>query len=114
MEKGKRFNIEGKGFREAVDLIGESLETLGKDFSEGDMKAGRYIGVYYIMRAAERGDITSQVALGNLYELGSIVDQDTEEAKKWYGRALAQDHPKMDGTMLATGASAGIKRLGSE
>lgn len=107
------FNIEGKGFEEAKKAIGDNLEMLEAQYREGSMKPGRYIGLYYIMNAAERGDITSQVALGNLYEFGSIVDRDSQEARRWYEKAIAQNHPKADGkTMLAAGAEEGMKRLG--
>jgi len=106
------FNIEGRDYEEAKKAIEGNLESLKKEYTEGDKKAGRYLGVYYIMEAAGRGDITSQVALGNLFELGSIVDKNVDEAKHWYGEALAQDHPKMDGTMLAAGATEGMKRIG--
>lgn len=106
------FNIEGKNYEEAKKALEENRKALETDFANGGMKAGRYLGILYIMEAAERGDITSQVALGNLYEMGSIVDQDTEEAVRWYRAALAQDHPKRDGTMLADGAAKGLERLG--
>lgn len=114
MDQKKRFNIEGMGYEEAKAAIAANLEDLQKEFSADGMKPGRYIGVYYMMIAAERGDITSQIALGNLYEFGSIVDRDVEEAKKWYRTALSKDHPKKDGTMLAAGASAGLARLKAE
>ena len=63
------------------------------------------------MEAAVRGDITSQVALGQLFELGSIVDRNLGEAERWYREALLQDHPKADGTMLAAGAALGMRRI---
>lgn len=107
----KFFNIEGKNFAEAKKAIEDNQVDLESKFSNGDMKAGRYLGVMYIMEAAVRGDITSQVALGNLYELGSIVDQSKEEAVHWYQEAIAQDHPKQDGTMLAAGATRGMARI---
>jgi len=107
----KRFHIEGLGYQEARGKIGNDLDRLKDDFSDGDMKAGRYLSVYYLMEAAARGDITSQVTLGSLYEFGNIVDQDLDEAAKWYRTALAQDHAKADGTMLAAGAADGMKRL---
>jgi TPR repeat protein len=106
------FNIEGKNYEEAKKAIEDNRTVLETSFADGDMKAGRYLGILYIMEAAARGDITSQVALGNLYELGSIVDQDNEEAVRWYRAAIAQDHPKRDGTMLAAGATKGMARLG--
>ncbi len=106
------FNIEGKNFKEAKAAIEEKLGDLTQEFQGGDVKAGRYIGIYHLMEAAERGDITSQVAIGNLFELGSIVDRNLDEARTWYQAAIAKDHPKMDGTMLAAGATEGMKRIG--
>lgn len=106
------FNIGGLDEQEIKSKIETNFDVLKEDFDRNGMKSGRFLGLYYIMKAAERGDITSQIALGNLYESGTIVQKDCEEAEKWYGRAVAQDHPKADGTMLAAGASAGLRRLG--
>lgn len=106
-----RFNIEGLGFEESRKHIAENLGQLQSDFTAGEMKAGRYISLYYLMEAAQRGDITSQIALGSLYEFGNIVDRDTQEAKRWYRAAIEKDHPKQDGTMLAAAAAEAMKRL---
>ena len=106
-----RFNIEGMNFEQARSHIEENLSDLLADFEAGDMKAGRYIGVYYLMEAALRGDITSQVAVGSLFEEGTILDQDMDAAKYWYAAAIAQDHPRQDGTMLAAAASRAMQRL---
>lgn len=108
----RRFDIEGLNEQEVLSKIEDNLDLLKEDFAEDGMKSGRFLGLYYLLKAAERGDITSQIAVGSLYEFGTIVDQNTDEAKKWYERAVAKDHPKADGTMLAAGASAGLKRLG--
>ena len=105
------FCIEGKNSKEARTAIAERLDELAADFADGDMKAGRYIGLYYLLEAAERGDITSQVAVGNLAELGTVLDQSDADARFWYQEAIAKDHPKKDGTMLAAGATAGLQRL---
>lgn len=107
------FNIEGKNSAQAKPAIEEQLEQLTSDFNAGDKKAGRYIGLYYLLKAAERDDITSQIAIGHLLEFGVILDRNTDEAKAWYKKAIAQDHPKKDGTMLAAAATAAMKRLGS-
>ncbi len=107
----KRFNIEGMNFAEAKAALEENLESLLQGKENGDFKAGRYIGLYYLISAAESGDITSQIALGQFYEFGVITDQDSEEAKKWYGKAIEKDHPKKDGTMLAAAATLGMERL---
>lgn len=105
------FSVEGMNSEEASAHIEEHIGELREDFASGGMKSGRFLGLYAIIKAAMRGDITAQVALGNLYEFGSIVDQNAGEAEKWYREALAHDHPKKDGTMLAAGAAEGMKRL---
>lgn len=77
----------------------------------GNMKAGRYISMIYLMKAAEAGDLTSQIALGDAYASGTILPYDAAKAKEWYGKAIAQDHQKQDGTMLAAGANLGMGKL---
>lgn len=77
----------------------------------GNMKAGRYLSVLSLMKAAEKGDLTSQIALGDAYASGTILPYDSTKAKEWYGKAIAQDHQKEDGTMLAAGANLGMGRL---
>ena len=108
------FNIEGLRSLEAKEKIGSNLDVLMRDFASGDMKAGRYIGYYYLIEAASRGDVTSQIAAGNLCEFGSVADRSSEDARYWYAKALEKDHPKRDGTMLAAGAAEGMARLGGK
>lgn len=43
-----------------------------------------------IRAAAEKGDTAAQVRLGDLYRLGEGVEQNPEEAQKWYRRASEQ------------------------
>jgi len=105
------FSIDGLGFSEAKKYIQENTEILDKQFYEGNMKAGRFLGLFYLMEAAERGDITSQIAIGYLYEFGVIVERNITEAKEWYAKAIAQDHPNKDGMMIAAAASEAMKRL---
>ena len=89
----------------------EAEKQFAKADEHGSMKAGRYLGVIALKRAAERGDITSKVILGTLYEYGYAVPNDNEKAKEWYRSALADDHPNRDGFNLAAGADLGMGRL---
>lgn len=77
----------------------------------GSMKAGRYLAVLALRRAAERGDITSKVILGTLYELGYAVSCDTNLAAELYNSALKDDHKNKEGFMLAAGADLGLGRI---
>lgn len=88
-----------------------ALQELKAADAAGNMKAGRYISVIYLMKAAEAGDLTSQIALGDQYASGTILPYDAAKAKEWYGKAIAQDHQKQDGTMLAAGANLGMGEL---
>ena len=45
-----------------------------------------------IMRAAEQGDSEAQCNLGNMYYWGAGVEQDYEEAVKWYRKAVEQSN----------------------
>lgn len=107
------FSVDGMDTEEIISHIEKHMDVLKEDFASGGMKSGRFLGLYAIIKAAMRGDITSQVALGNLFEFGAIVDRNAAEAEKWYRKALACDHPKKDGTMLAAGAAEGMSRLRS-
>lgn len=89
----------------------KSLAELKAADAAGNMKAGRYISMIYLMKAAEAGDLTSQIALGDAYASGTILPYDAAKAKEWYGKAIAQDHQKQDGTMLAAGANLGMGKL---
>ena len=48
------------------------------------IKACRYVGAW--------GDIDVQYTLGHLYETGSIVPTDMQEAARWYEKAALQGH----------------------
>ena len=39
-----------------------------------------------------RGDVEAEVALGNLYEAGSVLPQDPAQAAEWYRRAADKGH----------------------
>lgn len=80
-------------------------------FAHDSMKAGRYLALIDLEKAAKRGDITSKVALGSLYEFGIAAAYDLPKAKKLYQSALADDHQDMQGYMLAAGADLGLGRI---
>ncbi len=48
--------------------------------------------VNQLMRQAEQGFAEAQYALGECYEEGEGVEQDLEEAAKWYRLAAEQGH----------------------
>lgn len=75
------------------------------------MKAGRYLALMDLEAAAKRGDITSKIALGSLYETGIAAHYDLTKAKALYLSALTDDHPDMEGYMLAAGADLGLGRI---
>ena len=74
------------------DQIPEASACFNKAMQLGNMKAGRYLAVIALKEAAERGDITSKLMLGTLYEFGYAVSNDTEKAKALYRSALADNH----------------------
>ncbi|MBE40311.1 MAG: hypothetical protein CL480_03085, partial [Acidobacteria bacterium] len=50
----------------------------------------RSIGIADLRARAGQGDLTAQVALGDLYAEGDGVPQDETEALRWYRRAAEQ------------------------
>lgn len=84
---------------------------LEKLFQQNSMKAGRYLALIDLTKAAKRNDITSKVALGSLYEFGIAAAYDLPKAKKLYQSALADDHQDREGYMLASGADLGLGRI---
>ncbi|MDJ0949982.1 MAG: tetratricopeptide repeat protein [Alphaproteobacteria bacterium] len=48
----------------------------------------------WFQRAADRGHVGAQVALGDYYELGQGGEQDYARAFRWFHRAAAQGHPR--------------------
>lgn len=85
--------------------------VLAKLMAKGSMKAGRYLALINFEKAAKRGDITSKIALGNLYEFGIAATYNLSKAKELYQSALADDHQDMQGYMLASGADLGLGRI---
>lgn len=76
----------------------------------GNMKSGRYIGLYHeqhgqyiravadYRQAANAGDITSQYYLGRAYQQGKGVTRDYAQALSWYTKAASRgDHVASDG-----------------
>lgn len=97
----------------ALGLLKEAVEG-------GCMKAGRYIGLSclnhgnseeafsWFLKAAERGDVTSQHHLGNCYENGVGCEQSMEKALYWYRLAARRkDH-------VGQPAIDALKRLGAD
>jgi TPR repeat protein len=85
--------------------------ALEKLAAKNSMKAGRYLALIDLEQAADRGDITSKIALGNLYETGIAADYNLTKARSLYLSALADDHQDMEGYMLAAGADLGLGRI---
>ena len=47
----------------------------------------------YLQKAAEGGDTTAQLYLGNMYREGLGVEPDYEKAAQWFLKAAEQNHP---------------------
>lgn len=88
---------------EGVDLDeGEAFEWYLKAAERGHLKSQAEVGrlfymtdqyeeaVPWLLKAAERDDVDAQRLLGYCYEVGLGVDEDKNEAIKWYKRAAAQ------------------------
>jgi TPR repeat protein len=60
----------------------------------GIVHADSYRNTEELRKTAEKGDAESQNKLGVVYELGLGVNQDYEEAVKWYRQAAAQGSAK--------------------
>lgn len=90
-----------KGFGVTADPD-KALEYFKTADAEGDMKAGRYIGLIaqekgdiqtaaqWFRHSAELGDITSQYYLGQAYETGTGAPQDYVAAMAWYQKSAAR------------------------
>jgi len=103
------------GAHPAAGVPEEILRKAERCFRQADelghMKAGRYLAVIDLMRAAGRGDITSKLILGTLYEFGYALPCDARKAERCYMSALADNHPNREGFMLAAGADLGMGRI---
>lgn len=110
------------------DFVDKNLDAAREKFSEatdkGDMKAPRYLGILFrddetlssqerekkafecFKCGADRGDITSQFYLGNMYENGAGVDRNLDEAVRWYKESAKR------GDKIAQPAMDALKRLG--
>jgi TPR repeat protein len=95
----------------------KALAYFKKADAEGDMKAGRYVGLIaqqrgddataakWFRKAAEAGDITSQYYLGRAYETGRGVPRDYAEAMKWYRTSASR------GDIIASDGMVGMAGL---
>jgi len=71
----------------APQLYEKGMNNLmGMGISRSDLNA-----VDYLRRSAELGYPPAQVALGYLYDTGSVVSQDSGQAADWYKKAAKQD-----------------------
>ncbi|MCD7920648.1 MAG: sel1 repeat family protein [Clostridiales bacterium] len=107
------------GYGVAVD-VEKALVLLQQAVAGGCMKAGRFVGLYYMeknlpeeakkwfLEAANRGDITSQYHMGVLYENGIGVEADLNEAIRWYKLSAQR------GDRIAKPATDALARLGCE
>jgi uncharacterized protein len=95
----------------------KALSCFKKADAQGDMKAGRYVGLIaeqrgddataaqWFRKAAEAGDITSQYDLGRAYETGGGVPQDYAEAMAWYRKSASR------GDIIASDGIVGMAGL---
>ena len=90
-EAPKPAPIQGAQQSAAPQPAAEGSAQAGWDaFGRGD-----YAGALAIWQPlAEQGDVTTQLLVGSIYDLGQGVPQDDAEAVKWYERAAAQGSAK--------------------
>jgi TPR repeat protein len=90
-EAPKPAPIEGAQQATAPQPAPEGSAQAGWDaFGHGD-----YAGALAIWQPlAEQGDVSTQLLVGSIYDLGQGVPQDDAEAVKWYERAAAQGSAK--------------------
>jgi TPR repeat protein len=62
--------------------------------------------IKYYLSSAEKGYVEAEATLGDCYLLGMLFDKDEKEARKWYERAVKQNHA------LATNNLARMQDLG--
>jgi len=58
-------------------------------------------GLPELLQLADEGDAAAQFALGVRYEMGSGVQQDDQEAVRWFNKAAEQDDPGAQGALAA-------------
>ena len=72
----------------------------------------------YFLAKAQSGDPNAEFIVGNLYDTGKGVQQDSKEAKKWYEKAAAQGNQaakdKLDGGKHAAEQAAKARQLAAE
>ena len=77
-----------------------TLLARGQGIGKPDPEAARLLW----WAAATQGEAIAMFNLGAMYERGIGVAADTANARRWYERAAAHDHPQ---------ARAALKRLGA-
>lgn len=75
---------DGKGVEQDYE---EAMKWYRKAAAQGNAAAQNIIGLH---KAAAQGDDDAQTSIGDLYYNGNGVEQDYEEAMKWYQKAAAQ------------------------
>ena len=72
----------------------------------------------YFLAKAQGGDPNAEFIVGNLYETGKGIQQDSKKAKKWYEKAAAQGNQsakdKLDGGKHAAEQAAKARQLAAE
>ena len=84
-----RAMAEAENYEEFASA-GRALEATGPDFRE---RPEFTAALEEFRRTAERGDLTAQLNLAQLYLNGIGVSQDDAEAQKYLRLAAAQHHP---------------------
>lgn len=104
------------GWGVAADLD-KALAHFEQASAQGDMKAGRYIGLIAqkrgdhvaaaksFLKAAEAGDITSLFYIGRAYEFGTGVPLDYAKAMEWYTKSASR------GDIIASDGMVGMAGL---
>lgn len=68
-------------------VIGERLPGSSESGNAASMSANQGIESLPVWKAAQKGDASAQNAVGEMYELGQHVAQNTEVAAQWYTQA---------------------------
>lgn len=88
----------------APELFNKGMNALlGSGVSQNDAAA-----LDYFHRSADLGYGPAEVALGYLYDVGTIVSPDTAQALEWYKKAANQDDPLAEwltGRLIYTGVA---------
>ncbi|MCE9562319.1 MAG: sel1 repeat family protein [Planctomycetes bacterium] len=77
---------------EHAKSLAESTEQYAKPLAHPTQ--AEHEDIDSLQRAAENGDASAQLALAQFLENGEGVDEDKDEAFKWYKRAAEHGHPE--------------------